>query len=210
MNYEYCNGYTYTIKQGDTLYEISKKENVPLSLLLRSNPFVDVFNLQVGDTICIPSREVPVPSNMGSGRPPETVRPETPMEPGMPVKPEMPVKPGTPEMPMESGTPVKPGMSAGSEAPGAQNPLPPLPPTTRPLPPLPPPPQVRMSEDETWENGRDHDDDDEDAWIRYVVQPGDTMFEILKKKEMLEDFIKRNGLENIYLLPGIAYYIPER
>ena len=66
MNYEYCNGFTHTIKKGDTLYEISRKHNVPLALLLRANPYVDVFNLQVGDTICIPSENsqtVPYPVN---------------------------------------------------------------------------------------------------------------------------------------------------
>lgn len=57
MNYEYCDGVTHTIKQGDTLYEISRKYNVALALLLRANPYVDVFNLQVGDTICIPTSQ---------------------------------------------------------------------------------------------------------------------------------------------------------
>ena len=38
MNYEYCDGVTHTIKQGDTLYEISRKYNVALALLLRANP----------------------------------------------------------------------------------------------------------------------------------------------------------------------------
>ncbi len=57
MNYEYCDGMTYTIKKGDSLYEISRRHNVALGLLLRANPFVDVFNLQVGDTICIPGKQ---------------------------------------------------------------------------------------------------------------------------------------------------------
>lgn len=57
MNYEYCDGITHTIKKGDTLYEISRKHNVPLAMLLRANPYVDVFNLQVGDTICVPKKE---------------------------------------------------------------------------------------------------------------------------------------------------------
>jgi LysM repeat protein len=55
MNFEYCDGITHTVKKGDTLYEISRKHNVPLALLLRANPYVDVFNLQVGDTVCIPT-----------------------------------------------------------------------------------------------------------------------------------------------------------
>lgn len=64
MNYEYCAGVTYTIKNGDTLYEISRRHGVPLALLLRANPYVDVFSLQAGDTICIPQKteeELPYP-----------------------------------------------------------------------------------------------------------------------------------------------------
>lgn len=56
MNYDYCNGYTHTIKQGDTLYALSRHYQVPLALLLRANPYVDVYNLQPGDTVCIPMK----------------------------------------------------------------------------------------------------------------------------------------------------------
>ncbi|WMJ87903.1 lytic transglycosylase [Anaerocolumna sp. MB42-C2] len=51
------NGYScmiYNIKQGDTLYNISRTYNVPLALILRANPYVDIYNLQVGDELCIP------------------------------------------------------------------------------------------------------------------------------------------------------------
>lgn len=44
----------YVIVQGDTLYSITREYNVPLPLILRLNPFVDIYNLQVGDEICIP------------------------------------------------------------------------------------------------------------------------------------------------------------
>lgn len=44
----------YVIGQGDTLYSISREYNVPLPLILRLNPFVDIYNLQVGDEICVP------------------------------------------------------------------------------------------------------------------------------------------------------------
>lgn len=94
MNYEYCNGYTHTIKQGDTLYEISRMHQVPLALLLRANPYVDVFNLQVGDTICIPGKpadndeapeppsEMPPVSRPPSEMPPMN-RPDNEMKPPM-------------------------------------------------------------------------------------------------------------------------------
>jgi len=45
------------IKQGDTLYSISRENNIPLPLILRLNPFVDIYNLQVGDELCIPTLE---------------------------------------------------------------------------------------------------------------------------------------------------------
>jgi len=32
------------------------EHQVPLALLLRANPYVDVYNLQVGETICVPVR----------------------------------------------------------------------------------------------------------------------------------------------------------
>lgn len=53
-NFEYCNGIIYTIKKGDTLYGLSGKFRVPLAVILRANPYVDIYNLQIGDQICIP------------------------------------------------------------------------------------------------------------------------------------------------------------
>lgn len=54
MKSEYCEGKVHIIERGDTLYQLSRKYNVPLALILRANPFMDVYNLQVGDEICIP------------------------------------------------------------------------------------------------------------------------------------------------------------
>lgn len=54
MNKRYCNGMVHVIKQGETLYQLSRKYRVPLALILRANPYVDVYNLQVGQEICIP------------------------------------------------------------------------------------------------------------------------------------------------------------
>ena len=54
MNYDNCDGMTYTIKQGDTLYGISRKYDVPLAMILHANPYADVYRLNIGDTICIP------------------------------------------------------------------------------------------------------------------------------------------------------------
>ena len=46
----------HTVRSGDTLYSISMEHQVSLALLLRANPYVDVYNLQVGETICVPVR----------------------------------------------------------------------------------------------------------------------------------------------------------
>ena len=59
MNYDYCNGQIHSIEEGDTLYNLSRKYHVPLAMLLRANPYVDVYNLQIGDTICIPGNAKP-------------------------------------------------------------------------------------------------------------------------------------------------------
>ena len=52
--FDTCNGIIYTIKKGDTLYSISKRYRVPLAKILRANPYIDIYNLQIGEQICIP------------------------------------------------------------------------------------------------------------------------------------------------------------
>ena len=49
-----CNGIIHVIKAGDTLYTLSRKYHVPLMQIMYANPFVDIYNLQVGDEICVP------------------------------------------------------------------------------------------------------------------------------------------------------------
>lgn len=44
----------YEIKQGDTLYSISRRNNVDLNAIIMANPFINVYNLQIGDVICLP------------------------------------------------------------------------------------------------------------------------------------------------------------
>lgn len=44
----------YEIKVGDTLYSISRRYNVDINSIIMANPFVNVYNLRVGDTICLP------------------------------------------------------------------------------------------------------------------------------------------------------------
>ena len=54
MNRRYCNRMVHVIKPGDTLYQLSRYYRIPMAMLLRANPYVDVYNLQVGQEICIP------------------------------------------------------------------------------------------------------------------------------------------------------------
>lgn len=64
-----CNGVVHTIKKGDTLYLISKYYKVPIGEIMNANRNINIYNLQIGDEICIPVRR-PEP---GEGN--ENIRP---------------------------------------------------------------------------------------------------------------------------------------
>ena len=49
-----CIGFVHTVEKGDTLYLLGKKYQVRVSALIFANPYADIYNLQVGDKICIP------------------------------------------------------------------------------------------------------------------------------------------------------------
>ena len=49
-----CHGKVHVIRQGDTLYQLSRQYDVKLFDIMRLNPYVNVYNLQIGDEICIP------------------------------------------------------------------------------------------------------------------------------------------------------------
>ncbi|MCM1082643.1 MAG: LysM peptidoglycan-binding domain-containing protein [Clostridium sp.] len=50
-----CKGIVHQVVAGDTLYKISKYYGVRLIDVLKENPYVNVYNLQVGDEICVPT-----------------------------------------------------------------------------------------------------------------------------------------------------------
>lgn len=50
-----CRGYVHVVKAGDTLYKLARQYDVKLFDIMRLNPYVNVYNLQIGDEICIPS-----------------------------------------------------------------------------------------------------------------------------------------------------------
>lgn len=99
MNYDYCNGRIHTIQKGDTLYKISGMYRVPLALILRANPYVDIYNLQVGEKLCIPGGfdNETKPSNPSCPFP--GCRPGTSVpNPEMPERPQRPLGPGDSSM----------------------------------------------------------------------------------------------------------------
>ena len=81
-----CNGIVHTIKKGDTLYQLSRYYNVTINEIMRANANINVYNMQVGDQICIPVKR-PVPTPMpgpGPVRPPMPGMNQTPMPGQMP------------------------------------------------------------------------------------------------------------------------------
>ena len=96
--YSSCGGIVYTIKEGDTLYSISGRFQVPVALILKANPLADIYNLQIGARLCIPMyglcQQMCTPQ-----RPPMPERPQMPVRPPMSERPERPQPPMRPERP---------------------------------------------------------------------------------------------------------------
>lgn len=52
----------YTIRAGDTFYNIARRQNISLDALLAANPGVDPDRLQIGQVICLPTTPPPPPT----------------------------------------------------------------------------------------------------------------------------------------------------
>lgn len=181
-NFDFCRGIVHVIRRGDSLYTISKRYNVPLALIMRANPYVDVYNLQVGDEICVPTTNMGGIGNIGTGNrpsvPPEM--PEQPTRPGMPGMPEQPTMPGMPGMPEQ---PTRPGMPGMPGMPG------------QPARPMTPNMQGNANMN----------------LITYIVKDAETLKDILDKFDIdLEDFIEQNNMSTVLLKPGMTINIPDR
>lgn len=46
--------FAYTVKSGDTLYDIARRHNTTVDILISYNPFIDPERLSIGQMICIP------------------------------------------------------------------------------------------------------------------------------------------------------------
>ena len=101
MDQKSCNGIIHTIKSGDTLYKLSGYYKVPLAEILRANPYVDVYNLQVGERICIPNAITGTPTTPVTPMPPTTSMPTKPGKPVPPVMMPSTPKPSIPSKPTE-------------------------------------------------------------------------------------------------------------
>ena len=51
----------YTVNEGDTLYSIAEKYDLPVSLLMKVNCIENPYNLQIGIRLCIPGTEAQLP-----------------------------------------------------------------------------------------------------------------------------------------------------
>lgn len=202
MNYEYCDGITHTIKKGDTLYEISREHKVPLSMLLRANPYVDVFNLQVGDTICVPTKKplenaflTPRPSrrNMTGDTDQEAVMQQC----NATAMSQQANAAGTTDrnvttMPRDENESDMPDRNAAA-----------MPRNTKVT-----DTQERAVAFVPQSTSATRQTNTE--WKKYVVKPGDTLFDILQgDNDQVLAFVDKNGLANMYMLPGVAYYISD-
>ena len=233
MNYDTCDGMTYTIKQGDTLYGISRKYDVPLAMILHANPYADVYRLNVGDTICIPMKKKCCKKPCSSGNRGMSEDNDSSMNNGMGVEnnitgnlnvsdgmietrrnTEMPdnmtgTRQST-EMPDNmAGTRQSTGMSDNMARTGRN---------------------IGMSDTMDMSESMDLPDkvlgartdvrsdrmsenkvSDDDKWVKYVAQPGDTLFDVFNKSECdLNEFLNKNGLKGIYILPGLVYFVKEK
>ena len=233
MNYDTCDGMTYTIKQGDTLYGISRKYDVPLAMILHANPYADVYRLNVGDTICIPMKKKCCKKPCSSGNRGISEDNDSSMNNGMGVENNIAgnlnVSDGmietrrNKEMPDNmAGTRQSTGMSdnmtgtrqstemSGDMSENRRN--------------------IGISDNMDMSESMDLPDkvlgartdvrsdrmsenkvSDDDKWVKYVAQPGDTLFDVFNKSECdLNEFLNKNGLKGIYILPGLEYFVKEK
>ncbi len=223
MNFEYCEGKMHVIREGDTLYQLSRQYNVPLALILRANPITDVYNLQIGDEICIPTMVGRPPERPGMGIPSMPNRPQQP-EMGMPSMPNTPQQPemgmldmpnrpqqpemGTPDMP---NRPQQPGMGmpnrpqqSGIGMSEDENELQ----TNIELPQRPTMQEVSNS---LGRSNRLLTMPQFPNIFTYTIENDDSLEDILDEFEIsLEDLLNFNELDDIMLLPGSIVKVPVR
>ena len=195
MRSEYCEGKVHIVEKGDTLYKLSRKYNVPLALILRANPFTDVYNMQVGDEICIPVQieMQPVrPENGGIG-----MQPSRPGSDGMGMQPSRPESDG---MGMQPSRPGNDGMGMHQNRPENSG------------------EEMRSGRMGNKEENRNDSMSNRPITLpnypnlfSYVVEEEDSLEDILDNFDVnLEDLLNFNDLDEIMLLPGSVVKVPIR
>lgn len=53
-NFDSCSGRIHVVEKGDTLYRLSKMYGCNLGDIITANPYVNVYNMQEGEEVCIP------------------------------------------------------------------------------------------------------------------------------------------------------------
>lgn len=186
MNQRYCNGMVHVIKQGDNLYQLSRRYRVPLGLILRANPYVDVYNLQPGQEICIP-----------------VARPY----PGM-MRPFFGPKPQQRPIP-PTGSSDNSGPSEEPESPmGAQ-------PVMRPEPRMEPDNDYDDDHDDRPEARMESDEDDSEdvcsAKKEYVCEKDMSFEQFLEEQDMsVSDFFECNSPEVLMMAKGTALHMRKK
>lgn len=187
MNRRYCNGMVHVIQPGETLYQLSRKYRVPLALLLRANPYVDVYNLQEGQEICIPM----VRPNGMICVPAQDFTPQNNTTQNNTTQETMPQENMQQENRMyegeDTGADVQQNVTNPVEREGAP-----------------------CCQGETTSIQQMNDDDEDDVEI-YITSGGRSLGDILNEYGVnWEEFVKNNNLSQIVLGDDVVLYFPKR
>lgn len=116
---EYVCTDVYTVRAGDTLYSISQKYNVSVSMLMEANRILNPYNLRYGQKICIPGKKSDCMNPMHDPcetRPvrrdpvcaPEPAPPPAPVPAPPPAPAPAPAPPAPPPIPTPQPVPTPP------------------------------------------------------------------------------------------------------
>ncbi len=239
MNKRYCNGMVHVIKQGETLYQLSRRYRVPLALILRANPYVDVYNLQVGQEICIPVVRpfngmvcMPIQQrNDGNPRMMDNRQQQMPDGNEQEMSGEMSAgemqveMEGMPPQTMQQMPPQT--MQGGRNQSGMNQQMPSQ--TMQQMPQSGMAPQTSdmaaqssqpwpeespcpcQSEADVYEQNEDHRGDDDDEVEVYITSGNRSLGDILKEYDVdLDDFAERNDLSQISICEDVVLYLPKK
>ena len=189
MNQRFCNGMVHVIKEGETLYQLSRMYRVPVALLLRANPYVDVYNLQVGQEICIPVGRPVFPGMMPPfGRPPRRNMGNPPMREPMPGENESAVTTPSEESMTDE---MRDEMRRQTEEDIGTAP---------------------MAEEIPSRESEMRDDVEESQEMPYLIMDGrKSLGSVLREENMsLSELMEVNDVDRLILAEGVRIYLPKK